>query len=231
MNENQNNQNFDTNYTEYQNVQPISTNIPQTQIPANQQKPVKIVVKTKSFRIDWHWVLTIFLIFYSMFSFIWLTTLYSGDNGVKICASSNFLCDISFPYTKQAIIAVNESQQLTKIAKTQKDAKNFVRNTWLQQVSANEDLTLREQDLEKSILEYKNYLQNYIRFLNGESQLLNGFDQTEYTNRLSTLEEEIQNLRLKRNEAADKKIENKKQIDQLYIDLNEKQENSFKQTR
>ncbi len=224
MNLTQNNQNSDPNYLQTPSI--YNPNAPQ-----NQQTPKKSKKKSGGLGINWHWVLTVFLIFYSIFSFIWLVTLYSGDNGIKICKDSNLVCDISFPYTKQAIIAVNESQQLAKSVKTQKDAKNFLRNTWLQQVSLNDDLVLKEQDLEKSILEYKNYLQNYIRFLNGESQLLNGFDQTEYTNRLSTLEEEIQNLRLKRNQLAEQKIESKKQVDKLYIDLKEKQENSFKQTK
>jgi hypothetical protein len=187
--------------------------------------------KNTKLNFDLHWVLTIFLVLYSLFSFIWLATLYSGDNGTKICSSPNFVCEISFPYTKQAIIAVNETQRASQNSKVQKEAKNFLRNAWLEQNTLNDDLVSKEQDLEKALLDYKNYLQNYLRFLNGESQLLNGFDQTEYTNKLNLLEEEIQNLRLKRNEIAEKKIESKKKVDQLYIDLNERQENSFKQNR
>ena len=175
-----------------------------------------------------HWIVTIILFFCSLFSFIWLGVLYSGIDGVKICdASQNFLCEIRFPYTKQAVVSENETKRITTISTKQKLAKNLIRNIWLEQVSLNNDLISSQQELELSVSDWKSYLQNYIRFINGESQLLNGFDQTTYTNKLTLIEEQIQNLRLKRNETAEKKLIAKDKIDQIYLELEEKQENSF----
>jgi hypothetical protein len=191
-------------------------------------KPKK---EKQGFKFSVYWLLTTFLIFYAMFSFIWLGVLYAGVDGQKICSQSNFICDIKFPYTKQASVAVNEYVKVSNQATKQKSAKNYIRNIWQEQTKLNDDLVSKQQDVEKALLDYKNYLQNYIRFLNGEPELLKGFDQDEYAEKLTLLEEEIQNLRQRRNENADKKSEAKKQIDQVYNELNERQENTFRENR
>lgn len=203
---------------------PVNSNprLPPKSIP-------KVILRPKSkFAISWHWVLTVFLLFYSIFSFVWLSVLYTGHNGIKFCADSSTFCDISFPLTKQAIVYFNENSKSTTELTKQKAGKNFIRGLWYEQSSLQDDQSSQEQELEQVVLDYKNYLQNYIRFLNGESQLLNGFDQTEYTQKLTVLEEKIQTLRLKRNQNVETKATAKKQIDQLYSDLKERQENSYK---
>lgn len=191
----------------------------------------KIPRTTKPFKVNLHWVLTTFLIFYSLFSFIWLGVLYSGIDGQRICTDQNFVCDIKFPYTKQAAVAVEEFTRVSGQASRQKLAKNYIRNIWQEQSVLNDDLVSKQQDVEKSILDYKNYLQNYIRFLNGTPELLSGFEQQQYVEKLTTMEEEIQNLRQIRNSNAEKKSESKTQVDQIYKELEERQENTFKDNR
>jgi hypothetical protein len=186
----------------------------------------------QGFHIDFHWVLTVFLIFYSLFSFAWIAVLYSGTDGIRPCKdTTNFVCQIEFPYTKQATVAVNEKTQANSQLTKQKAAKNYLREQWIGQATVADDLVNAEQEYEKASTDYKNYVTNYIRFLESGPQLLSGLNQTDFENKKAAIDEALNNVRQKRNTYSENKTESKRKIDQLYTDLKERQENSLKQNR
>jgi hypothetical protein len=166
-----------------------------SQFSTSQQRiqPPKV---NQGFHIDWHWVLTVFLIFYSLFSFAWIAVLYSGTDGTRPCKdTTNFVCQIEFPYTKQATVAVNEKNQINSQLTKQKAAKNYLREQWISQATVADDLVNAEQEYEKASTDYKNYVSNFIRFVDNETQLLSGLNQGELENKKAALDEALSNVR------------------------------------
>lgn len=206
------------------------------QVSLNSLKDLKnssIKVKPKvrlKLSINLHLVLTTILGIYAIFSFVWIIMLYTND-GFKVCVGENFPCNITVPITRQAVTTINEKNRLNQDFIDQKTAKNFIRNVWQNQTALNDDLVAKQQDMESSTLDFRNYLQNYIRFINGQPQLLSGFSESDYQNKKIELENQIDNIKQIRNTNAQSKLESKKLIDNVYLSLGERQENSYQKTR
>jgi molecular chaperone DnaK (HSP70) len=196
------------------------------------QPPLPNIKPKSTIKFSVHWMLTIFLLMYSLFSFAWISVLYSGVDGSRICSDdSNAICRIEFPLTKQATIVNNDKVEISKQAISQKAGKNYIRNLWSTQTTLSDDVVGAAEDYEQASNEFKNYTNNYVRFIDGKAELLNGFSKSDFDNKKSTMEDALANLRQKRNQYAQSKIDNKSKIDQLYSDLKEKQDNTFRTTR
>jgi hypothetical protein len=192
--------------------------------------PIRKPTQKASGGINLHLILTIILGVYAIFSFVWIIMLYTND-GFRVCSGDSFPCNITVPITRQAITSINDKNKTTQELVDQKAAKNYIRNIYQSQTVLNDNLIAKQQDVEKSALDFRNYLQNSIRFINGEPQLLSGFDEADYQNRKIELENQLDNLKQLRNINAQAKIDNKKQIDNIYLSLNERQENSYQNLR
>ncbi len=186
--------------------------------------------KIKKFNVNLHLILTIILGIYAIFSFVWIIMLYTND-GFKTCVGEDFPCNISVPITRQAVGTINEKNKLNQELIDQKAAKNYIRNVWKNQSTLNDDLVTKQQDMESATLDFRNYLQNYIRFINGQPQLLSGFSETDYQNKKIELENQLDNIKQIRNTNAQAKLDSKKLIDNVYLSLGERQENSYQTAR
>lgn len=172
-------------------------------------------------------ILILILSFYSIFSFCWIAILYLGVDGSQVCIDDNAVCRISVPLTKQAVVAVNNEIETKNQLVKQKSAKNFIRDIWQNQTVLNDNLVTRQQLVEKSINSFKEYIQNYIRFINDKPEFLKGFSKTELENKKTDIEDQIINLKLMQDNNYQNKVNNQKQINELYLDLGERQDNSY----
>jgi hypothetical protein len=176
-------------------------------------------------------ILIALLSLYSIFSFSWIAILYLGVEGNKICIADNLVCKISVPVTKQAAAAVANNNETKNQLVKQKSAKNFVKEIWQNQAIANDTLITRQQSVEKSIGAFTAYIQNYIRYINDRPEFLKGFSKTELDNKKTDIDQQLANLKSIQDNNYQNKINNQKQINQLYQDLGERQDNSFEAQR
>lgn len=197
----------------------------QPQDNVKKQLPKKINPKQSFFSVKN--ILIVLLSLYSVFSFCWIAILYLGADGNKVCIEDNIICKISVPITKQAAVAVSNNIETKNQLVKQKSAKNFVKDIWQNQAILNDNLVTRQQSVEKSIAAYTAYIQNYIRFINDRPEFLKGFSKTEMENKQSVIEQQLANLKLLQDNNYQNKINNLKQINELYLELGERQDNSF----
>lgn len=172
-------------------------------------------------------ILIAVLSLYSVFSFIWIAILYIGIDGSRVCLGDNLICNISVPFTKQAAVAINTNAEIKTQLVRQKSAKNFVKDIWQNQAILNDNLITRQQSVEKSIGNFSSYIQNYIRFINDKPEFLKGFNKIELDNKKTDVDQQLANLKLLQDNNYQNKINNQKQINELYQELGERQDNSF----
>ncbi len=215
------NQNYNYPYQEQILKQPNSTNL----INSISRSSKKINSQSSIFNLKN--VLITVLSLYSIFSFVWIAILYLGVDGNKMCLEDNIICKISVPFTKQAGVAVNSNIETKNQLVKQKSAKNFIKDIWQNQAILNDNLVTRQQSVEKSISAYTSYIQNYIRFINDKPELLKGISKVELDNKKIDIEQQIANLNLLQDNNYQNKISNQKQINELYQELGERQDNSF----
>jgi hypothetical protein len=199
---------------------PAQSVVNTTKQQPKQVKPKKSVFSLKN-------VLITLLSLYSIFSFCWIAILYVGADGNKVCIEDNIICQISVPTTKQAAVAVSDNIETKNQLVKQKGAKNFVKDIWQNQAILNDNLVTRQQSVEKSIDAFTAYIQNYIRFINDKPEFLKGFSKTEMENKKTDIQEQLANLKLLQDNNYQNKINNQKQINELYQELGERQDNSF----
>jgi hypothetical protein len=214
----QNNQNYNYSNQSDLNINP-TVGIPSKQ-SIKQAKPNKSIFSIKNLLIG---ILSI----YSIFSFVWIAILYLGVDGNKICLEDNVVCKVSVPLTKQAAITANNNIETKNQLVKQKSAKNYIKDIWQNQAILNDTLVTRQQSVEKSINGFSGYIQNYIRFINDKPEFLKGFSKTELDNKKSDIEQQLANLKLLQDNNYQNKINNQKQINELYQELGERQDNSF----
>jgi hypothetical protein len=135
------------------------------------------------------------------------------------------------PYTKQAIIAVNNNVETKNELVKQKNAKNYIRDIWQNQVILNENLIKRQQTVEKSVQTFQKFIQNYIKFTGDKPEFQKGFTQVDLENKVTEVEEQLINLKLLQDNNAQNKNLNIKQISQLYQDLGEREEGAYIDSR
>ena len=193
----------------------------------NLSKQTVKVIKPKQSIFNIKNILIIILFLYSIFSFVWIAILYLGVDGNKICLEDNIVCKISVPFTKQAAVAVNSNIETKNQLVKQKSAKNFVKDIWQNQAILNDNLVTRQQSVEKSIGTFTAYIQNYIRFINDKPEFLKGFSKTELDNKKNDIDQQLANLKLLQDNNYQNKINNQKQINELYQELGERQDNFF----
>lgn len=227
----QNNQSYNQQNPQFQGNEsydyPIQLPPNQFLYPTNSSKPIIKPSKPKQSLLNIKNILIAVLSIYSIFSFVWIAILYLGVDGNKICLEDNLLCKISVPFTKQAAVAVNNNTDTKNQLVKQKSAKNFVKDIWQNQAILNDNLVARQQSVEKSINAYTGYIQNYIRFINDKPEFLKGFSKIELDNKKTEIEQQIANLKLSQDNNYQNKINNQKQINELYQELGERQDNSF----
>jgi hypothetical protein len=190
-------------------------------------KPTNKISKPKQSLFNIKNILIAILSLYSIFSFAWITILYTGIDGSRVCVNENIICKISVPFTKQAAVAINNNNETKAQLVKQKSAKNFVKDIWQNQAILNDNLVIRQQSVEKSIGTFTAYIQNYIRFINDKPEFLKGFNKTELDNKKTDIEQQLANLKLLQDNNYQNKISNQKQINELYQELGERQDNSF----
>jgi hypothetical protein len=212
------------NYPQNQNPQHVTQNMRNSNPVI--QKPTKLVAK-KSSIFSVHNVLISLLLLYAIFSFCWIAILYAGVDGNRPCLEDNIFCKITVPYTKQAVVAVNANTEIKNQLVKQKNAKNYIRDVWQNQTIINDNLVKRQNSAEKAINSFKKYLENYIKFSDDNVEIIKGFSSTELENKRTELEEQITNLKLIQENNSQNKTLNQKQINDLYIDLGERQENFY----
>jgi hypothetical protein len=212
----QNNQNY--NYQSQPNLFPTSN---------SQIKPTPKAVTAKKSVFTVKNLLIAVLSVYSIFSFAWIAILYTGIDGNRICINDNVVCKISVPYTKQAATAVNNNIETKNQLVKQKSAKNFIKDIWQNQVILNDTLVTRQQSVEKSIGAFSAYIQNYIRFINEKPEFLKGFTKIELDNKKTDIEQQLANLKLLQDNNYQNKLSYQQQINELYQELGERQDNSF----
>lgn len=178
-----------------------------------------------------HNILITLLLIYAIFSFAWLAILYAGVDGNRICLEDNFACKITVPYTKQAVIAANSNVETKNELVKQKNAKNYIRDIWQNQTILNDSLIKRQQSVEKSVQAFQKFIQNYIKFTGDKPEFQKGFAKVDLENKKTDVEEQLINLKLLQDNNAQNKNLNEQQINQLYLDLGERQEDAYIDSR
>jgi hypothetical protein len=224
---NTNNSNYPSNQSYNQNIQYQNSQNYGYPNLSNSPKPLTKSPKLKQSFFNITNILIGVLSLYSIFSFVWIAILYTGIDGSRICLNDNIICKISVPFTKQAAVAVNSNSETKNQLVKQKSAKNFIKEIWQNQAILNDTLVTRQQSVEKSIGSFNAYIQNYIRFINDKPEFLKGFSKVELENKKTDIEQQLANLKLLQDNNYQNKISNQKQINELYQDLGERQDNSF----
>jgi hypothetical protein len=198
----------------------------QQQVVSSNSRVSKALTHKKSI-FSVHNILISLLLLYAIFSFAWIAILYAGVDGNRICLEDNLVCKITVPYTKQAVIAVNNNVETKNELVKQKNAKNYIRDVWQNQIILNDNLIKRQQSVEKSIQAFQKYIQNYIKFTGDKPEFQKGFTKVDLENKKTEMDDQLTNLKLLQDNNYQNKTLNQKQIAQLYQDLGERQEDAF----
>ncbi|MEM1312606.1 MAG: hypothetical protein AAGF07_04040 [Patescibacteria group bacterium] len=107
----------------------------------------------------------------------------------------------------------------------QQQARDDIRKIWENQAVINDKLIIAQELVDQKTDAYTEQIKKSIRFINTTPQLLPGANEKELLNAEQELLEARENLEAIIEENAEQKAENKNQVDTIYLDLNEDQNN------